>query len=577
MLQNLSLTGLSLALSAPLTLAQVPSVSPTQEILGYPFPFAGNGAFSATELADVDVDGALDAIILDGQTLVVGYMPASMTAVSTITDYAGQPLVANDFAIIRETNPYQSFGTVASVGPDGLSISMFDPIFQTLQRVHLIAGDLLDAKMVRAAYWDVDAHADLVVLDAAGTQVHVLLGDGTGLFTQTTGFTLSLPAVDILPLDWDAGPALELAVTDAAGLKVYKQGLSVPGFMLASPTGAGQVARLENPTGNDDLAWLASVPGGAQYLSSVSSAQGRFHTVQLTGNPVLTMAAGAYENAPYQDLVFTTDQPDELLLMENTAGTAQFSMLDSSLLDWNGGPGLLGGLNLTPVAFGDLDLDGLTDLFVASGAYADLVIVNHPDKVTLTNGVPTHGFLPGETTICRNDAGHGFLNAQIAIADTSSVHEFQISTWIQDSTTRAMTVASHSTCITSFADAEDSEGNLFVQAELTDDGVVDLLDDATDPPLVHVLVRPLNSLGTLAADPVHATYTFEETDLLASERSSTWTTYDLVAATADCGIATAGATDGGWQGSDRIPPFPANQRPVLTNTCKVPSDTPPSP
>ncbi|MDF1799412.1 MAG: VCBS repeat-containing protein [Planctomycetota bacterium] len=563
---SLAATALTLAALTSLTAAQ--SAIPASETIRYPSGFAGGGDFTAAALADFDIDGAADAVVLDGTRLVVSYMIDAMTAPTTISTWGGTPLTASDFTILHEVNPLASYGTVASVGPDGLSLSMFDSVFQTFNRLQLIEGDFVNAKQVHGCDWDNDGDQDIIALNEDRDEILVLLGDGTGVWTAGTGFSLGLTATDILPLDWEGSAALEVAVTDSAGLKIYEQGSSAPCYVRGNTADPGKIARIRNGGGDDQLAWLVEALNGSIYLTTLEAGAGPFHTILFPEPDPLSMAAGDYDGDGADDLAFTLGSNDELVVLDNPNGSGQFVSTASSLLSWNAGTTFGGQNNVAPVAFGDLDFDGKTDLLLASGASRDMFLLYNEQKAAVTLGTTTHGFQEAQTSICENDIDDGYLATQATFEDPSStLDNFQVSTWLQDISTGVMTAQSYSNCPSV---STNGAGTYTVEVSIGGATASEILWNGTQR--LHVLVRPQNSNDILVAPAIHATYTFDESDLVSGELVNTWTSSETFTIT-DCNSPAAGSYEGGWQGSDRVPPFPGNQRPVFGNTCETPTST----
>lgn len=515
--------------------------------------FAGGGHFESVEVMDFDGDGALDAVALDAGYLVVGKMIDTMTLISAVESSPGVDLVVNDFATFD--------GKIATVGYEGLEIYAYNPTNEAFERTNLFTTGFEDDLIVCAADWDNDGDMDLVTLDDTRTDVDVLINDGAAGWSSGLGRTLPLAADDILPIQWDSGTSLELAVTDAVGVSIYEQALPIATYTRGSNSGPGSMARVQSDSATDELAWAVGPLAGSYYLITMSEAApsgGVLDVMPILGGVPLALSSGTYNTDDDFDLGLTYSDSADVSVFENN-GDGTFSSGSSQLFEWSQQQLPIGQVNRAAVAFADLDMDGNQDVVLASGVHLDLELAHNHLKAAYSSGAPLHGFLDSttETTVClETDASSDewlHLNAEIGLVAASgqTIVDVEVTTWIQDSPTDYVDPVALSKCTPTWSSIQTNANELDV---LIDASVLDAPSPGADSrTIVHVLVRPLNSGGTLAGDPIQGSFVTYPADIAVVPAADSWGAGAIYFDNFNCGSTpTNGATLGGWQGKRRL-------------------------
>lgn len=573
-------------LSAPL-LAQLPvyanQVPAGMELSPYPAsPFAGGGNFERSELLDLDDNGTLDAVVLDAGYVVFMYDPETFRTAYKVpkpaigSNPAGD-LTANDFALLDEANDptYGSYGTLVTVGEDGLSTYVWDAATGDFVLDFNTGGDWVDAVQVELADFEADGDLDIYALDVTGSEVHVMLNDGS--FGWTSQTSISLPvSIDHFQLpNWHNNARPEIAGTNSSGLFAFNTAGTQLSFVSSThPT--DMLVRVRTGGTHDQVAWIQGpFTSGPEYTLSIYASGGLQSSRQLPNNRVpTTLSAGFWETDAAEDLAMTFENLFDVLVVDydgsNIATSTGETLVPTPTTNY-------GGHNQAPVAFGDLDWDGKADLLVASTPAHGVILIHHEEQVSgvalQEGGGDTVGFEPSSTSICvavEDPTGPdyvGYYASDIYFETVSGAEKWSVTTWRQSTSSSYMDEDTLRNC------------DIALSAITTTPYTVDLNlpFDAVEstptlaPTVYHVMITPMTNNDRIVGASYIASFARDFANLGNSqgyiEIADDWTGLETINFDY-CTSAVAGAwVRAGHQGSKGLPPLPPGTLPNRSAAC----------
>jgi hypothetical protein len=324
-------------------------------------PGKGDGTFGATTTVALDFPPLpiADAILTsNGKTDVVagsassptvgvilqasdGSFPASATDY-TATGLANTHAVAVgdfngdgklDIAVVSDDNTQSdsvpNFAVLLNNGAGGFTLG------QTLSITHV--------NLAAIAAFTVGGHTDLAVCNQTAGSITILVGSGSGTFTQTNSYTVGSGPVSIVSADFDGNGKADLAVADSTSASVsvllgngndtFKAAVDTP--VTNSPaTGGPLKIRVSNLTndGNPDLLALLGPSSSADAELLLGNGDGTFHfgtSVITNGNQRIAIAAGDMDADGLTDLeVADPLQATSLLNVTNQDHTPPTAAVD---------------------------------------------------------------------------------------------------------------------------------------------------------------------------------------------------------------------------------------------------------
>lgn len=341
----------------------------------WPQTLAAEGAFARAFALQLDADAVPDVVQLDG-----GRALAFLAADQTVA-----PLhLADGVADACRLAGHSSAGreALALVGGGGLRFVQLDPLNALPIALAHAAPELSGARVVRCAEFDTNALPDLAVLAADRRTLHVLASSGAPLsFAPAASFVAVADVRDIVPLQWVAGGACELALLTDAGVSVH----SASGALLADYAGAlpgGALARLEQQgAATDRLAWVATYSATQQQWLRTLSPAGLDAQLDLGALDVVAAIGADCDLDGDSDLLLSHRRSYELVWLENRRSASQpsvesFALTASLVRLFRVGPEAAEAPeNCAWPALADLDGDLDLDVFFACEAQQELKLV----------------------------------------------------------------------------------------------------------------------------------------------------------------------------------------------------------
>lgn len=586
-LKHWSLLALLPVLSTPLA-AQLPayanSVPIGMEVSPYPAsPYAGGGNFERVDLLDLDDDGALDAVALDAGYVVFMYNPEDFRANDKVQKPAlgGNPagdLIVNDFVLLDEASDpsYGGYGTIVTVGADGLSTYVWDASTREFVMDFNTGGDWVDAVQVELADFESDGDLDIYALDLTGSEVHVMLNDGAYGWTTRASIPLSTSVAHFQLLDWQGNARPEIAGTNSAGLYVF----SSAGSQIASRTSlrsTDMLAAVETSGSYDELAWVEGpFTLGPEYTLSMIDSSGLLSSRELPSPEVpITLASGFWDTDANEDVALTFMNTFDVLVVDYNGTdidtSPQTTLTPTPTTNY-------GGHNQAPVAFGDLDWDGKTDLVLASTPAHALLLLHHEPQVLggtpLTGGGDGLGFDPNNLVTCIANETQttgvdyvSYYEAAITVLNEPNAVNWVVTTWRQPTASSYLEEDALRNCYVPSGDISgldmDIKLNLPIEALQT--------SPSMSPHVFHIKVTPVNANDRIVGRSYIGSFARVKANLGNSqgyiEIADDWTTYDSVDFEYCDNSAAGDWVRAGHQGSKGLPPLPPNTNPNPVATC----------
>jgi hypothetical protein len=353
----------ALAASSPFVSAQVQVFAGEQFSDAWTSELAAAGAFGRSAAGELTGNSAPEAVVLDG--------PRAVVLVDADTAFA--PVVATldaDDVAILSGHAFDGRGVVAFVGSGGLTLATLAAGSGTLSTSASGLSAWSGALRVRAANLDGSGRSDLVGVASDG-QTLLLAASASGelAFSSLGSFVALGTVLDLVPLQWTAGGAQELAVLTSAGVFVH----STSGALLASYASAlpgGTIARIaQSGTSTDRIAWTTAYSttlGQSLYTLSPGGIDGE---LELDPFDVVSSQGADFDGDGDDDLMYSHRFSYQLVYVENLRSAqnpyAESFTLDATTVIYEVGPDGSAPENVAWPAVADYDLDGDLDLVFA--------------------------------------------------------------------------------------------------------------------------------------------------------------------------------------------------------------------
>ena len=366
----------ALLLAAPLACQDDDTFAPYTEVLddGDAVPPPAND-FLRVAVSDFEGDLRADVASLHGGTVSV-FRAAVVTRqplpLATPAGWVANDLAASDPRV--DPAPPRLY----LVGNDGLRVAAFDVQTQTMTNTLALAGAWVGASRL-ACGWAGSGRL-IVGLHASGTML-LFATDIAGTITQIA--TVSLPSAggDLTLLDWHGNGALVAAVTTQSDglLLVDPAGSTTP---LATAAAGSFLARLQDGTAPDELAWLHPGTGGGWALRILRSGSADADVPLCSVTDPNGIDCGDLDNDGRTDCAITQRSTyDGVVLLRQIGGqspptqffadTPETRATFVSLASPHPGTPL----DLAPPVFRDVDRDGKADVVIGLTSAETVVVV----------------------------------------------------------------------------------------------------------------------------------------------------------------------------------------------------------
>jgi hypothetical protein len=324
-------------------------------------PGKGDGTFGATTSVALDfspitladailtANGKFDVVAGSASTPTVGVILQATDGSfpAAATDYAATGLanthavaVADfngdgklDIAVVSDDNNQSdavpNFAVLLNNGSGGFTLG------QTLSITHV--------NLSAITAFTSGGHTDLAVTNQTSNSVTILVGSGTGTFTQTDSYPVGSSPVSIVTADFNNDGKADLAIANSTSANIsVLLGLATDTFQAAvnttipdAPATGGplkiRVSNLNND-GKSDLLALLGPGSGADADLMLGNADGTFHfgtSVITNGNQRIAIAAGDLDADGLTDLEIADPlQATSLINVTNQDHTAPTAAVD---------------------------------------------------------------------------------------------------------------------------------------------------------------------------------------------------------------------------------------------------------
>jgi hypothetical protein len=372
-------SGLALRLVSPLLLAplcagQSPSIY-FRALDPLPWPTGASGSVSRSAVGDFTADGVRDVVFLIGSTATLVYNPDACGWTSPIALSNG----ARDMDTVPRAGS-DNFERLAIVDGDGLKRVDLHVLGSAPSVSLLESSSWANGRAVRCGDVDHDGVCDYVGIGFDRTKLLVTTCASDPLTTSV--FTLSDPIGEAVLLDFHGNSDLEIALMTFSGVELRnRDGTLVWSAPMVAPRGDTIVAFRPPGSTKQALAWVRKAVGGQTeelltFEDSGTPSSPTIRTTALTWNGDFVYGAAAADvHVPSEG---TGDLDDDLALFDKTSFIPQL-YFDSP--PSGSGPYFSNSFSMRPTlpegldtsapgsnfgrpAFGDLNGDGLADLFV---------------------------------------------------------------------------------------------------------------------------------------------------------------------------------------------------------------------
>lgn len=287
-----SLALLALALSAPCLVSaeqeQAPNHDPLDPIplippgstIQWPPGIGGGGPFRRIVTGDFTGNLLNDAVVLDGDTAVLLYVPHMYTALQEISP--GIPVI--DCAVLAGAGTGGG-DLLLTTDVSGLARHTYDPLLEEFQRSMINTWRWRSAKCVITANLDGEHGDDILGIAYNDVSLLTLLDDGDGGFDGDFSVMFEGAVRELAVLDLNADGIQDVAGISDYGLEVYDPS-GEPLLVIPTDIAGGAIAVLPRAgEPGDYLAWIEHDPSGEFDSLHVFDAQGEVGTPLLLSFP----------------------------------------------------------------------------------------------------------------------------------------------------------------------------------------------------------------------------------------------------------------------------------------------------
>lgn len=274
---------------------------------------ADRGAFGRADRGDFDADGRADALLLEGDRALVLFNPGATFAVRSLV---GQ---FNGACVLRS-----GADRIAVSSNSGIDVLTFDATANDFLTQPALSGAWAGARELRAFDFNGDGALELAAISADRANVLVASEIG-GAWSLAACIPASGAARDVVALQWDADPALELALLTDSGVFVHDDdGAIVRAWDSALAPGAlARVAQAGQT--HDRLAWISAyAPPAQQWLRTISP-DGSYEQLDLGDLGAYAAVSEDFDSDGDSDLLIAPLEGEALLWLENLRGPTSVS------------------------------------------------------------------------------------------------------------------------------------------------------------------------------------------------------------------------------------------------------------
>lgn len=549
-----------------------------QELIPWPLNLSTTDDFRSIQMGDLDGNNTADGLVLVGTELV--FLPSidDYTAPSILLDTAGLPLVSDQVSLLPSNSP-GGLTSIASVGPSGLQILRWNPVSELIEVQSTTVGKWLNAREVHVVDWDNDGAQDILALSSDGKQVLIRLSAG-GTWVDDTPVDLTMPSSDMVPVLWDAGERVGVAVLNPLGLEVYKNSGQL-NYARGTPFTSGGLARVQTGGPIDSLAWLTGPnSNGDSFLASLNSSgmTGALLVPDLVANRV---SAGDYDGDGDSDLVISFTNSAELWLVEwDKAGLSSSSQALRLVPESPGifptNPEVTGGNPVVPV-LADSNLDGKLDVILLQQNLHRMVIFHGQAVWSASLLVADERRIEGFSHCIDPLNGEGRLSASFTYDATiyEDFDEFEVTLWKQPSPSDYVEQFSLSTC--PLPDSGAANHLQSVEVDIPACAFGTAAQENNYPTIYFVTVEPVDIDKKSVGPAIHAAFAINRENTpawLAAPGAAVEVLELFGACDTSSGVILGTIVAGGALGSTRrgphAPTKPPRRRPKCTPvTCGV--------
>lgn len=557
--------------------------TPGLEDAHWPADFAGGHDFSRVQAVDLNLDGTLEGLVLNGSYLIwIPNFDAQAVLISATADGAALDDVV-DFTVIDSPGLGQAVALTTST--EAMLLRMTGPgAFTT------------DTAFGQPAGWAGVTQLEVADVDGNGTDDLFGLQPGSSMVitqaqspvdTWSTGPTFTTPSetAAFTPVAWDnpaTDPTLEVAAVTTTGLTVHDdEGNTL--YNRVAPLAPGALTRLRGAAGQTDrIAWAGVMAAtGNATLAVFDTFSGQYFA--LGQRTPASLLSGDPDGDGDDDLVITFSDDFQILVLEQVPEVTFDLASSAQWVDTTPGlttPGIDG--NRARTSWADVTGDGIQDLLIPCPGRGSIVTAYGPllsSPQALTEGGDRF-VIPGSTAVCLADDGSLKVTFDVYYENLMGLGAdgWRRIVWHQPRGGAAPDGQALSTCSTT---AEDSLGQpdhrqtIHLPPDPTWTGPVTVNHWDGDVRVFHLWVEPVWTMGNsdpsddvTRGPPVLASLTFDTLAMLSLPLVDDFSPslYDNLFACASPGASTGGTPIGGFYHVKRFPTL-IDDIPTLSDLC----------
>ncbi len=324
----------------------------------WPSTLGASGTFRSAETGHLTVDGNIDLVVERGGAVVL------CSAIGVYSSFFELDDSANHFDVLHRGSPLAG-DAVAIVDDTGLTLHWLSSTGDSFDSLVLDGAAWANAVRVRCD--DADGfYADDIVGLAADRRTFLACVSAEGAtFVPAAPVTVPNEVSDFVLIQWDADPALEIAMLTSVGLEIRDSDGTFLTDVRDYPAGGRLVAVGVSGTSQQKIAWVTLHPNGVNELLVVGDASGFDATQVMAPLQTVGLEAADVDGDGGDDLIITGKSGYRALIAFQQSGSPSFWFGASTFVivalveedPWAPAPYLE-----TALAAADVDGDGDIDL-----------------------------------------------------------------------------------------------------------------------------------------------------------------------------------------------------------------------